>query len=92
MFDSVIDYLKNLVYMGVFVHEASNVALTDIMEHNNESSWLKEFRPLKTKSICFTHSSASFTDDAQNCNERGAKWKLQSVQNARLHMLININK
>lgn len=64
----------------------------DIIEHNNVFSWLKQFKPLKTKSICFTHSSASFADDAQNCDEREEKWKLQSVQYAVLHILININK
>lgn len=32
--------------------------------------WYEAFGPFKTKSICFTHSSASFTDDAQNCSPR----------------------
>lgn len=34
---------------------------------------MAKFKPFKTKSICFTHSSASFGDDAQNCHERGKR-------------------
>lgn len=62
------------------------------LEDNNVLLWLKQSKPLKTKSISFTHSSASFTDDAQNCDEKGEKWKLQSVQYAVIHISININK
>lgn len=90
VFDFIMEYLKTLVYLGVFIHNKSNVAVPDSIEHNDDS--LKELRPFKTKSICFTHSSASFADDAQNCDERGEKWKPQSVQYSGLHILININK
>lgn len=37
VFDFIMEYLKTLVYLGVFIHNESNVAVPESTEHNDDS-------------------------------------------------------